>query len=1260
MRRNVLVSVILLLIAQLLNANAAYDVEYFKSPKGTKHLKFVVPNQSVSVIEKAGIQYSVLGFEASVKTVQKGWAELPFVSSTLMLENNNNVDVKIAHTKYYEIQLDAPMLPSRGSIYRNQNPDEIPYVIDPKSVVDAWYPQDIAFLDKPFILRDFRGVSLKIFPFRYNAKKNLLRIYTEIEVEIVENDKLPSVNPLSKQNLTITREMYPVYQRLFINFGDVKDELTMGQYGDILVISTEAYSDAIAPYIEWKKEKGYNVEMEIVAPGTNVSDLVQQKYDDNNNLMYVQLVGDWADIKSDVWQGSAPMDPTLGWVAGNDSYQDVAIGRFSANSAADVTVQVNKTIQYERNPADGDWYKSALGIGSSQGAGSGDDGEVDKDHIQIIYDNKLDLFTYDQHFTSYDPGANVSQVASAVNSGVSIINYSGHGGETSWVTSGFSNSDIANLTNGDQLPFIFSVACVNGAFHSGECFGEAWLKKENGGAIMALMSTINQPWAPPMRGQDYFNDILTGGYDYDAYPNQSGINTSEQRTTIGSIVVNGLVLMYTEASNEEDLKTIETWTLFGDASLEVRTDTPQEITLSNNVLMQGIDYSTTVSVGGTPIEGAMVCLSQGTEYFSGITDASGSVTIPNTLIPGDAKLVVTAFNGNTIYQNITVAPQDGPFVSLTETAFNDIAGNNNGLIDFGEDITISATLKNLGVALADNLTVHISTADTNVTITDDNETCSDLNPGQSITLTDAFAFTVNDNVVDNYIVGFTLSVSNGTDTWESSFYANLHAPVLEYVSYSIDDASGNNNGRLDPGETLAIEVTVKNAGSADITNVQAAISSDNGFVSFITSSADYGALSAGESSSQSFELSIDANTPMGSPVEFTIDISSDYAYSGSGSFDEVIGQIPVLIINLDENNNSAPAIKTAIENNGITVEMTNEIPSDLSIYTSVFLCLGIYSDNHSLSNDEGQIFADYLNAGGSLYMEGGDTWAYDTQTSVHSMFGIFGEEDGTGDMETVVGETDTFTEGMSFAYSGDNNFMDHISATGEAYLILSNSNPVYGTAVANDAETYKTIGASFEFGGLTDGEYPSTKDELVKQYLDFFGLIPSTTVLTAQFVADETIICKMHNVNFTDQSIGDVTSWSWTFEGGEPAYSTEQNPSIYYETPGTYDVTLIVSNATSSDTLTKNDYITVDPCVGVEEVPDVQFAIFPNPTSGLVNIVLDEKADVEIKSLLGNSVMNIAEVEGNLQVDMAEFESGIYFVVIKMNNEWSIRKLILR
>ncbi len=66
--------------------------------------------------------------------------------------------------------------------------------------------------------------------------------------------------------------------------------------------------------------------------------------------------------------------------------------------------------------------------------------------------------------------------------------------------------------------------------------------------------------------------------------------------------------------------------------------------------------------------------------------------------------------------------------------------------------------------------------------------------------------------------------------------------------------------------------------------------------------------------------------------------------------------------------------------------------------------------------------------------------------------------------------------------------------------------------------------------------------------------------INADFVASPTEICEGENVEFTDQSIGNILSWNWFFEGGSPEISSDQNPAVYYETAGVFDVRLIVSD----------------------------------------------------------------------------------------------------
>lgn len=84
-----------------------------------------------------------------------------------------------------------------------------------------------------------------------------------------------------------------------------------------------------------------------------------------------------------------------------------------------------------------------------------------------------------------------------------------------------------------------------------------------------------------------------------------------------------------------------------------------------------------------------------------------------------------------------------------------------------------------------------------------------------------------------------------------------------------------------------------------------------------------------------------------------------------------------------------------------------------------------------------------------------------------------------------------------------------------------------------------------------------------------------SSTLTADFSADMTDPCLNDEVQFTDNSVGDVTTYTWTFEGGTPESSDEENPNVTYEAPGVYDVTLTVSDGTDEHTLLMEDYIEV-------------------------------------------------------------------------------------
>ena len=110
-----------------------------------------------------------------------------------------------------------------------------------------------------------------------------------------------------------------------------------------------------------------------------------------------------------------------------------------------------------------------------------------------------------------------------------------------------------------------------------------------------------------------------------------------------------------------------------------------------------------------------------------------------------------------------------------------------------------------------------------------------------------------------------------------------------------------------------------------------------------------------------------------------------------------------------------------------------------------------------------------------------------------------------------------------------------------------------------------------------DGYCPKAFDVTVGDYETVnleVQLVPGSCLMP-NFSASTTQVALGGSVNFTDNSFGDIASWSWTFEGGTPSTSSQQNPSgIVYNEAGTFDVSLTITDADgNSETLTRSNYI---------------------------------------------------------------------------------------
>lgn len=107
----------------------------------------------------------------------------------------------------------------------------------------------------------------------------------------------------------------------------------------------------------------------------------------------------------------------------------------------------------------------------------------------------------------------------------------------------------------------------------------------------------------------------------------------------------------------------------------------------------------------------------------------------------------------------------------------------------------------------------------------------------------------------------------------------------------------------------------------------------------------------------------------------------------------------------------------------------------------------------------------------------------------------------------------------------------------------------------------------------------------------------------ADWNSDHTTICSGSQVTFNDMSYHGVTTWDWTFDGGSPATSSDENPVVTYDTPGSYAVTLVAGNGMDNVTLTRNGYVTVLPAIGAADpysedfeattaIPDAEWFVY--------------------------------------------------------------------
>ncbi|OYT12423.1 MAG: hypothetical protein B6I19_09820, partial [Bacteroidetes bacterium 4572_114] len=351
-----------------------------------------------------------------------------------------------------------------------------------------------------------------------------------------------------------------------------------------------------------------------------------------------------------------------------------------------------------------------------------------------------------------------------------------------------------------------------------------------------------------------------------------------------------------------------TYNLFhhhGGAFLQLYTEVPQTLAVTHNPILYAGEGTFTVVVD----EGAYIALTVNGEIIAATVSQGGAnnLIIEPQLPPNVMVVTVTKQDYFRYEAEVDIIPPDGAYVVGDSYLINDPTGNNNGMMDYGESITLDMTMKNVGVDLAENVNVTMTTSDEYVTITDGTEYFGNIDPDGTVTIDNAFALDCAENIPDNHTVTFLLESTDGTDSWESYISIKGHAPKLEFVNYTIDDASGNGNGFLDPGETVDMTVNVENGGSADAYSVVAMLTSSDPMLTVLTTTPqNVGDLEPEDMGEATFSVYADPNIVPGYvgelSIEFTADMGisqedvitipfADYCEASTNTEDEWIAQV---------------------------------------------------------------------------------------------------------------------------------------------------------------------------------------------------------------------------------------------------------------------------------------------------------------------------------------------------------------------------------
>jgi PKD repeat protein len=251
---------------------------------------------------------------------------------------------------------------------------------------------------------------------------------------------------------------------------------------------------------------------------------------------------------------------------------------------------------------------------------------------------------------------------------------------------------------------------------------------------------------------------------------------------------------------------------------------------------------------------------------------------------------------------------------------------------------------------------------------------------------------------------------------------------------------------------------------------------------------------------------------------------------------------------------------------------------------------------------------------------------------------------------------DNTNAGIYLGYNHDGTPMEGwpLPVTGTSFFMNPFVTDINGDGILDISGASQDMNTGECFFYLWNANVPVNDDLAILPVLQYNvqhdGVYRDNNMFNADFIGIPLEICQGANVQFTDQSTGNIISWDWSFEGGNPSVSSSQNPLVNYETSGEYNVTLTISDGTQSQTIEKTNYISVDDDPQIPAQPVGPDFVTTSVTPYTFYETSCQNADDYIWELIPENVGVLLPADTNTKIKIYWSQAANYSAVLKVKS----------